>query len=149
MIAIKPTTIYLPKNPTVFILEDNPERIKWFSAQINRIIPSSAVFEDDPDRAIRYFQTRDPESIDAVFLDFDLGHQTNNDPYHPTLTQITAAPLVEWLAEHVPNVSVWSRRVVIHSLNEYAPAWIRAQLHGATKVPFGNFEIKEKVTESN
>lgn len=137
-------TIYIPHDARVFIVEDNQERIDWFRWKLNEIGHAHIVcLTDDPHEAIeRLSNDCDPGSLDAIFLDFDLGHSPMiNDPEKPE--QVTSAPVVEYLMMH-RGVRIWDKNVVIHSQNQLGAQWIKARLLGATVAPFGTFDIKER-----
>ncbi len=132
-------TIYVRENARVLIVEDNQERIEWFQEKLGDKI---VCLTDKPEEAIERLHTDcDPNTLDALFLDFDLGHtEVMNDPEHPV--QTTSAPIVEDLMFH-HAVRLWDRNVVIHSQNRPGAAWIKARLTRAAVAPFGSFDIKE------
>lgn len=130
-------TIYIPRDARVFIVEDNQERIDWFRWKLDdRIV----CLTDDPHEAIRRLDSDcNPSLLDAIFLDFDLGHAPEMaDPEKPE--QVTSVPVVAYLSMH-SEVRLWDKNVVIHSQNQAGAQWIKCILPGATVAPFGTFDI--------
>ena len=82
----------------VFILEDEPERVKWFRKTFG---DCNLVFTKDVDTACDELRTKD---YDLVFLDRDLSHPTENGE------DVAWAMKQERLASHAC--------IVIHSVNQ-------------------------------
>ncbi len=129
--------IQIRKGGRVYIVEDNEERIKWFLEKM----PHEIVYHQaDPDLAVDHLRVMVPEMFDAIFLDFDLG------PGNVKNSTINSIPVVDFL-----NGRLTTRRsqrvIVIHSCNEPGAFWMNTILPGATRLPFGEFDIQEMSNE--
>jgi len=120
--------ITVPKNATVFLIEDNPERIRWFQDRLGiRLLGHT----DSPEQAIQTFKSLGTGYFDLFFFDHDLG----GAPYMPPFSTDVA----KYLVERDPNVG---KRVVIHSLNPSGAKNLQDIMPGAIWLPFGTFDIK-------
>jgi hypothetical protein len=127
------TTISIRKGARVFIVEDNQERLDWFSMKM----PHIAIFHtQDPDVAVEQLRSMPPETFDAIFLDFDLG------PDNVMNSTINSIPVVDFLNSRLTTRKS-QRNIIIHSANPVGATWMQAILPGATQIPFGTFDIKE------
>lgn len=120
--------ITVPKNATVFLIEDNLERIRWFQSRLGIRLSD---YTDSPEYAIRVFKAFSVHFHDLIFFDHDLG----GAPYTPPFSTDVA----KYLVEHDPDVG---KRVVIHSLNPDGVKSLQAIMPGSTALPFGTFEIR-------
>jgi hypothetical protein len=126
------TTITIRKGAHIFVVEDNMERINWFSA---KLLHSTIWYEKDPERAVEWLEANPPETLDAIFLDFDLG------PGNVKNSTINSLSVVDFLKSRLSTRQ--QRNVVIHSQNNPGAFMINAMLPGATQLPFGDFDIEE------
>lgn len=120
--------ITVPRLATVFLIEDNPERIRWFQSRLGTRLSDHT---DSPEYAIRVFEAFSVHFHDLIFFDHDLG----GAPYTPPFS----TDIAKYLVEHDPKVG---RRVVIHSLNPDGVKNLQAIMPGAIALPFGSFDIK-------
>jgi hypothetical protein len=130
---MKPTVIQIRKHARVYIVEDNEERLKWFFAKL----PSALIwYEKDPKLAVEQLSWLMPESMDCIFLDFDLG------PGNVKHSTINAIPVVDFLNSKLTSRRA-QRNIVIHSQNAPGAFWMNTMLPGAARLPFGEFDIQE------
>jgi hypothetical protein len=126
--------IYVAQSARVYIVEDNAERIAWFRAKLgDRIVGLTA----DPDLATEQLDKLDAKTLDAIFLDYDLGPEQTKD------STITSKPVVEYLNERFTRRADQGR-IIIHSQNVPGARWINALLPGAIRLPFGDFDIQDR-----
>ena len=96
----------------IFVLEDSPERIKWFRKTFG---DCNLTFTDDVKEACDELRTKD---YDLVFLDRDLGH-----PRGESGEDVAWVMKEEKLAQHVPvvvhTVNPRGQRVIKRYLEEY------------------------------
>lgn len=110
----------------VLLVEDDPERIEWFSEEFVRIPNLHRYITKDTHKAIRWLETGAP--FDYIFLDHDLKmeHYTN-EPYLVNETPLerwdrihnkpgTGREVTRWLAAN-PAASP-KAKIFIHSWNE-------------------------------
>jgi CheY-like chemotaxis protein len=126
------TTITIRKGARIFVVEDNAERISWFSMNL---LHSTVWFEKDPEKAVEWLEANPPETLDAIFLDFDLG------PGNVKNSTINSLPVVDFLKSKLSTRQ--QRNVVIHSQNNFGAFMINTMLPGAAQLPFGDFDIEE------
>jgi hypothetical protein len=127
------TIISIRKGAQVYIIEDSDERLKWFAEKM----PSASIMhQKDPGVAIYAFHVLPPETFDAIFLDFDLG------PGNVRNSTINSLPVAEYLRGKLTSKSA-QHSIVIHSQNEPGSLILHTMLPGATRLPFGEFDIKE------
>lgn len=122
-------TIRVPLRNRIFILEDSPERLCWFHDKLQSRVVGEA---KTPERAIELLRYLDPNSLDLIFLDHDLGGPFKA-PY--------ATEVAEYLAGALKRD--WSGLIVIHSHNQPgAQRMARILYHWKPYVqPFGYFDI--------
>ena len=120
--------VTVPKNATVFLIEDNPERIKWFQDKLGTRLSDHT---DSPSYAMRVFDTFSVHFHDLFFFDHDLG----GAPYTPPFS----IDVAYYLAARDPDIG---KRVVIHSLNVPGVKNLQAIMPGSIWLPFGSFDIK-------
>jgi hypothetical protein len=124
------TVIKIRKGAKIFIIEDNEERLNWFSEQI----PHATIWtEKDPNAAVAQFEMMPPDMFDCIFLDFDLGPGNVN-------STVNALPVVNFLSRMSRRSQ---RNIVIHSQNNLGAFMMNTMLPGATQLPFGTFDIQE------
>lgn len=123
----------------IFIVEDNCERILWFQRQLgDRIVGISA---RGPMQAIELLEMFDPNTLDLIFLDHDLGI-FHEDTISGRPVEETAYPVAQWLAYNAgPKIGL---RVIIHSYNESGAKRMQQMLPGSVYLPFGSFKIVER-----
>lgn len=134
--------VSVPKNSTVFLIEDSPERIQWFEYKLGveryagyAFNPRTTLIQTkDPNEAIVILESTGVEEIDLFFFDHDLGGK----PYEPPFSTNVA----KYIVGQDPVVG---KRVLIHSLNEPGRKNLLAIMPGAMELPFGTFNIR--VTE--
>lgn len=127
------TTIRIRKGARVYIVEDNEERLKWFAEKM----PHATIWEEkDPELAAEQLSWLLPETMDCIFLDFDLG------PGNTKNSTINSLPVVDFLSRKLTSKRD-QRNVVIHSQNAPGSYWMGTLLPGATRLPFGDFDIVE------
>src|SRR5260370_241845 len=101
------TTISIRRGAQVFIVEDNQERLNWFSEKM----PHATIWsEKDPDAVVAQFEMMPPDMFDYIFLDFDLG------PGNVKNSTINALPVVDFLSSRLTSKRS-QRNIVIHSQN--------------------------------
>ena len=126
-------TIQIHKGARVYIVEDNQERLNWFFSKM----PSATIWtEMDPKLVAEQLSWLLPETMDCIFLDFDLG------PGREKNSTINVTPVVDFLNAKLTSRQQ-QRNVVIHSQNEPGAFWIHTMLPGAARMPFGTFDIRE------
>jgi hypothetical protein len=116
----------VPSDASVFILEDNADRIAWFKAHIPH-----AVIATTSSKAIDILREND---FRIIFLDHDLGFL---DAAYPNRLHGNGKEVARFLA--------WTQSravMVIHSRNEIGARAIKKYLPHAHIAPFGEFEIE-------
>jgi hypothetical protein len=128
---MKATTIlHFSDKARVFIVEDSAERIRWFTEKLgDRIVGCYK----DTEQAKQALHHLDPFSLDAVFLDHDLGFEQNC---------YTSVPVAKWLSDRTRVDPTWARRVIIHSYNESGSKRLQSLLPGSAIIRFGAFDIQ-------
>lgn len=119
-------TVSIPRESSVFVLEDSADRIAWFRQQIPHVAIASTC-----DDALEQLSTK---RFDFVFLDHDLSFL---DAAYPERMHGNGKEVARYLAR-----SGFSGVVVIHSKHEAAAAAMKNYLPQASLMPFGTFEIK-------
>jgi hypothetical protein len=126
------STIYIPKLAFIFIVEDDLTRVGWF---VNKLGSRIIGVHDKPANAIQALQAFNINEIDMFFLDHDLG-----GPFEPPFTTDVA----KYMFEQDPKIG---KRTIIHSCNPAGARNLEAILPGATRLPFGTFDIEDKYEE--
>jgi len=116
--------IEIPRAWNVFILEDSPERIRWFRERV----PEATIVSTAED-ALAILSQR---SFDFCFLDHDLCF---NDAAFPD-RRGSGERVAHYLAQ-----KGFVGRTVIHSVNEVGAMRMKARLHQAQIAPFGTFDV--------
>lgn len=98
------------ENFKIFILEDNPERIKIFKTDLARNYPNAKLFfTDTVDEAKKLFENNKP--FDVYFLDHDLGGKV----YVDSEDLNTGYQFAKFLKSN--NVDGKNEKIFIHTLN--------------------------------
>jgi hypothetical protein len=126
---VKPTTIYVPKIASIFIVEDDLRRIGWF---VNKLGVRIVGIHDKPKLAISALEALNINEIDMFFLDHDLG-----GPFEPPFTE----EIAEYMFKQDPQIG---KRTIIHSCNPAGARNLEAILPGSLILPFGSFNIEDK-----
>lgn len=108
----------------IFILEDSPERIRWFRERM----PDATIVSTAEDALAILSQG----SFDFFFLDHDLCFNDAAFPDKPGSGERVA----HYLAQ-----KGFAGSAVIHSVNELGATRMRARLRQAKIAPFGTFDI--------
>jgi len=108
----------------ILVIEDNPERIKWFRTQFN---PSDQVwFSIDSKSAIKLISEVD---FDLIFFDHDLGGEQNVN----SSNENTGYQVAKYMREKNYNMTA---KVIIHSLNRYGALNIKSLIPSSKICPF-------------
>ena len=126
------TVIHIPPLAHIFIVEDDLNRVGWF---VNKLGSRIIGIHDKPANAIQALQAFNINEIDMFFLDHDLG-----GPFEPPFT----TDIAKYMFDQDPKVG---KRTVIHSCNPAGARNLEAILPGATRLPFGTFNIEDKDEE--
>jgi len=105
-------------------------RVGWF---VEKLGPRIVGIHDKPENAIKALQGFDLNEIDMFFLDHDLG-----GPFEPPFTTDVAKYMIGQ-----GNLKI-GLRTIIHSCNPAGARNLQSILPGATILPFGTFDIKDK-----
>jgi CheY-like chemotaxis protein len=117
----------VPQDAAVLIVEDCPNRRRWFLSQLRL---SGAYLAHESAQAIDLIRRIEP---DVVFLDFDLGLGRNS------------LDVAAYLRD-----SKYNGRVIVHSQNDFGRLSLAQFLPQAEIYVFGTFMIlREGRTESN
>jgi CheY-like chemotaxis protein len=128
-----PRVIRVPETAKVLVLEDSPERIKWFRQRI-----SLAVFASNAEQALALL---DEQTFDMCFLDHDLNF---SDVAFPDARPGSGQRVAYRLAQ-----TRFSGIVVIHSVNETGARAMKNLLGRAYVLPFGTFELEVTVCSNS
>ena len=120
-------TIAIPEGASVFLLEDSPERVEWFTHKIPDLVTA-----DTADKAIAILAGK---VFDFVFLDHDLGLM---DYAGGTGSMGNGQEVAHYLSGR----GFLGKNVFIHSWNALGAAKMKDILEGAYAVPFGQFDIR-------
>jgi serine/threonine protein phosphatase PrpC len=127
-----PKTIRIPEAAKVFVLEDSPERIKWFRHRIPQ-----AIIASNAEQALALL---DEQTFDVCFLDHDLSF---SDVAFPDMRPGSGQRVAHHLAQ-----TRFSGIVIIHSVHEAGARAMKNLLGRAHALPFGTFEIKDAVSSN-
>ena len=119
------TTIRVPRDAAVFILEDSGMRLQWFFERL-----SNARYSSNVEDALPLLVSLDNNAF--IFLDHDL-HWRDAAGHKPGSGLRVAHFLVR---------IGFKGRVMIHSVNEQGAAEMKRCLPHAELYPFGTFEIE-------
>src|ERR1700680_2765725 len=120
------TRFNIPRDFSVFVLEDNADRIAWFKAHIPH-----AVIATTSSKAIDILREND---FKIIFLDHDLGFL---DAAYPDRLYRNGKEVARYLA--------WTKSqavIVIHSHNPEGAKTMKGYLPHAHVTPFGEFVIE-------
>jgi len=121
-------TVQVYAGARVLIVEDNPDRLVWFS---HRLTGCDVLHTKDPDRAIELLELYGYVGYHCIFLDHDLG----GDFQPPYTTDVAKA-----IRDHTGMI--FQKNIVIHSLNPAGAANLQTILPPAIRLSFGSFEIE-------
>lgn len=123
-------TVNMPLHSRAILVEDSPERVKWFRDKLGSRLLG---VEKQPEHAIRLLRTLDPNSLDVIFLDHDLGGDFNVPPYTVDVAKYLTTTLSK----------TWPGFIVIHSHNPGGAQNLAAILHeyDVHVWPFGTFNL--------
>jgi CheY-like chemotaxis protein len=124
MVRISASSIQIPADWSVFVLDDTEERLEWFRSRLPRI-RSAKTAED----ALAILSA---EKFDAVFLDHDLHWM---DAGYPDRQHGNGKEVARYLA-----YTRFAGKVVIHSRSDQAAVMAKL-LPQAIVAPYGEFEI--------
>jgi hypothetical protein len=123
---MKPVTIRVPANATVFLLEDSATRLEWFYERLGRLnVRYSSTVED----ALEKLTDLDREAF--LFLDHDLNWMDAGGRKPGSGVRVA----------HFVSKNGFAGRIVIHSVNEEGASEMKKWLPKAEVHPFGTFEI--------
>lgn len=132
------------KDLKIFILEDNPERMKWFNAHLaDQIRGHSKPFEEYKDSKIEIFHAaseknaellwKEHQPFDAYFLDHDLGGEVMVDSSNPNTGYGFSLFLVD------NGINGLKEQIFIHSLNPVGAENMQGLFLKAKRVRMFNF----------
>lgn len=108
----------------IFILEDNPERMKFFNANL---IGKEVFHYDNVDDAIEFLDEHLDE-MEYLFLDHDLdGDEMVHSSVHNTGFT---------LAKYLSDKDMMFHKIIVHSLNPVGAANMAHLLPGCSILPF-------------
>jgi hypothetical protein len=120
----------------IFILEDDPERIRAFRANL---LHCDLTVATDIEAAKRAWQP----PYDVASLDHDLG----GEQYVNSANYNTGAEFVRWLTRFRPNLIEEATTVYVHSYNPEGASLMLSDLwqvhHRVGRLPFGPVLLKE------
>ena len=106
----------------IFILEDNPDRIRKFRQMT---IGHNVVFSSNVEEAKKIL---DQELFDVILLDHDLDGRVFVDPSEPN----TGYQLARYIADN----SIPYKRIITHTLNPAGTASIAEAIPGIEIIPY-------------
>lgn len=136
--ALMNSTIQLGSNDRVFILEDDPIRIKWFKR--NLIGVDYTIVDNAPD-AIAELKELDNDYT-VIFLDHDLGGKQ----YVSTKDDNTGSEVARFLATQDLEDDLM---IILHTFNQIGAVNMNNLLPTSVYIPFGMFKIKIIKEEDN
>ena len=123
----------------IFILEDNPERMKWF----NRKLMNHTVYHfDNAKKAIEFLYTS-YDKIDIFFFDHDL----ENRQYVPSWEYNTGYTVAKELSDLINENGAEEKKIIVHSMNSVGAYNIINEFKNAEWVPFCDLVNKLVVGE--
>lgn len=124
----------LPSNASVFVIDDNHERLDWFSLKLQKV--QDVVMADNVPEGLDIVKSR---FFDFIFFDHDMGFMAAPDPYSSCYVEATTIPVAMHVASWPPGLRP---HAVIHSWNYIGARRIHAILPYAHICEFGKFDIK-------
>jgi len=118
----------------VFLLEDDPKRIKWFKATFINVDHA-----DNPIDGLKMLEENSDYGM--IFLDHDLGGEQYVDSADPT----TGMQLAKWMAEKSLHLDT---PIIIHSLNYGGAVNMESVLKSHKDVKRINYATLKKIVES-